>query len=154
MNPTRLQELINRRDEIASHAAKLAATPISERPTKPAARKAWERDLEGLQALAKQFDSLIKRAAPKLREPTSGSAPAPDFESGDVVTVIRIPKGRRAEMRVSVKPWKGRRVIDIRLWSLLDGAGEEMRPSRKGIAFDAANLDALISALHQAKQYV
>lgn len=154
MTPTQLQSLISRRDEIASHAAKLAATPISERPTKPAELKAWLRDLEELQALAKQLDSLVKRATAKQRVTVCGSAAAPDSGGGDVVTVARIPKGRRAEMRVSVKPWKGRQVIDIRLWSLLDGSGEEMRPSRKGIAFDSANLDALINALHQAKQYV
>lgn len=154
MNPTRLQELISRRDEIASHAAKLAATPISERPTKPAELKAWQRDLEELQALAKQFDALVERASPKPRVAVPDLIAATDPETGEGVTVARVRKGRRAEIRVTVKPWQGRRVVDVRLWSQYEGQGEEMKPSRKGLAFDAAKLSDIIDALIQAKQHV
>lgn len=154
MKPTRLQELISRRDEIASHAAKLAATPISERPTKPAELKAWERDLEELQALAKQFDALVERASPKPCVAVPDLIAATDPETGEGVTVARVRKGRRAEIRVTVKPWQGRRVVDVRLWSQYEGQGEEMKPSRKGLAFDAAKLSDIIDALIQAKQHV
>lgn len=154
MKPTRLQELISRRDEIASHAAKLAATPISERPTKPAELKAWERDLEELQALAKQFDALVERASPKPRVAVPDLIAGTDPETGESVTVARVRKGRRAEIRVTVKPWQGRRVVDVRLWSQYEGQGEEMKPSRKGLAFDAAKLSDIIDALIQAKQHV
>lgn len=154
MKPTRLQELISRRDEIASHAAKLAAMPISERPTKPAELKAWERDLEELQALAKQFDALVERASPKPRVAVPDLIAGTDPETGESVTVARVRKGRRAEIRVTVKPWQGRRVVDVRLWSQYEGQGEEMKPSRKGLAFDAAKLSDIIDALIQAKQHV
>lgn len=154
MNPTRLQELINRRDEIASHAAKLAATPISERPTKPAELRAWQRDLEGLQALAKQFDALVERASPKPRVAVPDLVAATDPETGEGVTVARVRKGRWAEIRVTVKPWRGRRVVDVRVWFQREGQGEEMRPSGKGIAFDSAKLGDIIDALIQAKQHV
>lgn len=149
-----LESLTRRRDELSSLADAMAATPDADRPKKPADRKAWLIQLEELRTMVDQFDGLIARLAPKPRVGAPDLVNAPGFESGDVITIVRVPKGRRAEMRVSVKPWQGRRVIDIRLWSLIDGAGGEMRPSRKGIAFDASKLDALIDALHQAKQHV
>lgn len=154
MIPTQLQSLISRRDEIASHAAKLAATPVSERPTKPAELKAWLSDLEELQALAKQFDALIERASPKPRVAVPDLVATTDPETGEGVTVARVRKGRRAEIRVTVKPWQGRRVVDVRLWSQYEGQGEEMKPSRKGVAFDATKLSDIIDALIQAKQHV
>lgn len=154
MTPTQLQELISRRDEITRQAEALAATPEADRPSKPAALKAWLRDLEELQALAKQFDALVARAQPQQRiavlEPVVAATP----EIGEGVTVARVHKGRRAEIRVTVKPWQGRRVVDVRLWSWYEGQGEEMKPSRKGIAFDATKLSDIIDALIQAKQHV
>lgn len=160
MDVTRLQELISRRDEIALQAEALAATPEADRPSKPAALKAWQRDLAELQALVAQFDALIGRglAAHLPKVSRAGSEPAeqaaPDFESDAGVTVASVRKGRRAEIRVTVKPWQGRRVVDVRLWSRYEGQGGEMKPSRKGIAFDAAKLSDLIDALIQAKQHV
>ncbi|RYG37125.1 MAG: hypothetical protein EON93_04125 [Burkholderiales bacterium] len=138
---------------LASMVQELDATPEEQRPAKPRDRRAWERDLEDLRVMVLQCDRLIERATPQPRVGVPDVVMSESAADG-AVTVCRIPKGRRAEVRVSVKPWEGRRVIDIRLWSLIDGAGPEMKPSRKGIAFDAAKLDALIDALHQAKQYV
>lgn len=160
MDATRLQELISRRDEIAKQAEALEATPEAERPSKPAALKAWRRDLAELQALVAQFDALIAKGTsastplvPRVGpEPTSPGKP--DFESGAGMTVAKVSKGRRAEIRVTVKPWKGRRVIDVRLWSKFEGQGDEMKPSRKGIAFDAGKLSDVIDALIKAKQHV
>ncbi len=154
MDQEKLQALISRRDELAAQAEMLAAVPESERPKKPSELKAWLSQVRTLHGLVEQMDRLIARAAPRPRVGVSDLIKDLDPNTGDVIDVARIRKGRRAEMRVSVKPWKGRRVIDIRLWSLIDGAGDEMKPSRKGIAFDAANLDALIDALHRAKQHV
>lgn len=56
-------------------------------------------------------------------------------------------------MRVLVKRWKSRRTLDIRLWFLPEG-GSEFTPSRKGVSIDASKVDALIEALHKAKQHV
>lgn len=160
MEGTRLQELISRRDEIAEQAEALAATPEAERPSKPAALKAWRRDLAELQALVAQFDTLISKVSSESTPmvPRVGLEPSPqgkpDFESGAGMTVAKVSKGRRAEIRVTVKPWKGRRVIDVRLWSKFEGQGDEMKPSRKGIAFDAGKLSDVIDALIKAKQHV
>lgn len=160
MDETRLQELISRRDEIAKQVEALAATPEAERPSKPAALKAWLRDLAELQALVAQFDALIAKVTSTSTSvvPRVGLEPSPqggpDFESGAGITVAKVSKGRRAEIRVTVKPWQGRRVVDVRLWSRYEGQGDEMKPSRKGIAFDAAKLSDIIDALIQAKQHV
>lgn len=154
MTPTQLQELISRRDEIVRQAEALAATPEADRPSKPAALKAWLRDLEELRALAKQFDALVLRAQPKQRITVPKPVVATNPETGEGVTVARVRKGRRAEIRVTVKPWQGRRVVDVRLWSQYEGQDEGMKPSRKGIAFDAAKLSDIIDALIQAKQHV
>ena len=110
--------------------------------------KAWQRNLEELQALAQQFDSLIKRATPK----PCTAATEPETTEG--VTVASVRKGRNAEIRVRVKPWQGRRVVDVRVWFKREGQGEEMRPSGKGLAFDSAKLGDIIDALIQAKQHV
>ena len=160
MDATRLQELISRRDEIARQAEALAATPEADRPSKPAALKAWQRDLAELQALVAQFDALIGRGAAGRQPKVPQVGPEPSHMAGQDhdpdagVTVARVRKGRRAEIRVTVKPWQGRRVVDVRLWSQYEGQGAEMKPSRKGIAFDAAKLSDLIDALIQAKQHV
>ncbi len=153
MKAKRVQDLIARRDELAKLSEALASTPEAERPTQPSELKQWLQELEEMQRLVDQMDTLIARAAPHPRVCVPDVKATP-FDAEGVVTLARLPKGRRAEMRVSVKPWQGRQVIDIRLWSLFDGSDGEMRPSRKGIAFDAAKLDDLIAALHQAKQHV
>lgn len=154
MNQQRLQTLIERRNETAAAVERMASVPTDERPKKPADLKAWLRDMASLQQLVEQMDKLIERAAPKPRVAVPDVVDSRDPETGDVITVARVKKGRRAEIRVTVKPWQGRRVVDIRLWSYIDGEGEEMKPSRKGIAFDAGKLEAVIEAMHQAKQHV
>lgn len=154
MKQASIQQLIQRRDQVAQEAAKLLAIPEDDRPKKPSALKAWLRDLEGLQQLVEQMDKLIERTVPKPRVGVPDQVLVIDPESGEGITVARVRKGRRAEIRVNVKPWQGRRVIDVRLWSYIDGQGDEMKPSRKGIAFDAAKLSEVIDALIQAKQHV
>jgi Transcriptional Coactivator p15 (PC4) len=160
MDATRLQELISRRDEIARQAEALAATPEADRPSKPTALKAWQRDLAELQALVAQFNALIEKgAAARVKQlPRVGLEPvaaqAPDSQPDEGVTVARVRKGRNAEIRVTVKPWQGRRVVDVRVWFTREGQDQEMRPSGKGMAFDSAKLSEVIDALIQAKQHV
>jgi hypothetical protein len=148
------QKLNERRDQLAQTAAALLATPESERPQKPSALKAWLHDIESMQSLVEQIDKLIERASPQPRVGVPDLVPASNADAGEGVTVARVRKGKRAEIRVTVKPWQGRNVVDVRLWSLFDGQGEEMKPSRKGIAFDAGKLSDVIDALIQAKQHV
>jgi hypothetical protein len=60
--------------------------------------------------------------------------------------VAVIPKTDTAEVRVSRNYWKGRSVIDLRIWYLPKG-GAEFVPSRKGLTIDAGKLPELIDAL-------
>lgn len=69
------------------------------------------------------------------------------------IDVARIPKGKRAEMRVSINDFRGVRNVDVRLWYVPKGGGEWV-PSRKGVAVEAGKLDAVIDALLLAKQHL
>lgn len=60
--------------------------------------------------------------------------------------VVVIRKTDTAEVRVSRKHWKGRSVIDIRIWWHPQG-GTEFIPSSKGVTIDAGKLPDLIDAL-------
>lgn len=57
-----------------------------------------------------------------------------------------IRKTDTAEVRVSRNHWKGRSVIDIRIWYLPSG-GAEFVPSRKGLTIDASKLPELLDQL-------
>lgn len=149
-----IEGLTQRRGALKQLIDTMNATPEPERPQKPSARKAWLAELDALCAMVAQLDDLIGRLTPKPIVEAGATSTAQELMPSDAVTFARVPKGRRAEVRVSVKPWKGRRIVDIRLWSLIDGAGAEMKPSRKGVTFDESKLDLLIDALHKAKQHV
>lgn len=60
----------------------------------------------------------------------------------------RVCKSDSAEIRVARSNWKGRNVIDIRIWFLPSG-GADYVPSRKGVTVDAGKLDELIHALQE-----
>jgi hypothetical protein len=59
------------------------------------------------------------------------------------IDVARIPKGKRAEMRVSINDHRGVRNVDVRLWYV-----------PKGVAVEAGKLDAVIDALLSAKRHL
>lgn len=131
-------------------------TPEDKRPKSKTALQAWLRELEGAQRTVEQVDKLLRMLAqrPKSRR-AAVVAPSPaatSSEETDAVVLARIPKGERAEMRVTVKTWKGRRVFDVRCWSLLKATGE-FGPTRKGVTVDARMLPALVEALHLAMQH-
>jgi hypothetical protein len=62
--------------------------------------------------------------------------------------VPAVRKTETAEIRVSRQLWKGRQVVDVRVWYLPKG-GAEFVPSRKGLSIDAGKLPALINALQE-----
>lgn len=64
------------------------------------------------------------------------------------VAATRVCKSESAEIRVARSNWKGRRVIDIRIWFQPSG-GTDYVPSRKGVTVDASKLDELIHALQE-----
>lgn len=155
----RLAALKEQRTALVADLQAMLDTPQDQRPTNKTALKAWLTQLEGTQRTLEQLDRLVKMLEhqPKRRArvttaatPTTAAGGSPD--ETDTVLLVRIPKGPRAELRVTVKTWKGRRVIDVRCWSPMKDTGE-YGPTRKGVAVDARMLPALIEALHLAQQH-
>lgn len=70
-------------------------------------------------------------------------------------TLGSIRKTDTAEVRVSRSYWKGRPVIDLRIWFVPDG-GADFVPSRKGLTIDIGKLPELVNLLsivaHEAPQ--
>ena len=60
--------------------------------------------------------------------------------------LARIPKTERAEVRVTRQIWRGREVIDVRVWYQPRGSTEFVA-SRKGATIDAQKLPELVAAL-------
>ena len=65
--------------------------------------------------------------------------------------VAKLRKSDGAEIRVSLDRYKGRHVVDIRLW-FVPRDGVDFVPSRKGITCDTGQLPALADALAEASR--
>jgi len=62
--------------------------------------------------------------------------------------VVAVRKADGAEIRIAASVYKGRRVVDVRVWYQPAG-GVDYVPTRKGITFDADKLSELIDALRR-----
>jgi hypothetical protein len=105
--------------------------------------------------LIEKFDSILAPKAPPA-EPELETPPDVELDVDRMrraIDVARIPKGKRAEMRVSINDYRGVRNVDVRLWYVPKGGGEWV-PSRKGVAVEAGKLDAVIDALLSAKRHL
>lgn len=102
---------------------------------------ASSRELRDVQYLVRQLDALLKL------ESLPAEAAAPD----GVVHLLRIAKGARAEVRVSVCDWKGKKRIELRQWNLARGSGE-WQPTRRGASFGPGDIEAVIGALQGAME--
>lgn len=69
------------------------------------------------------------------------------------IEVAAIRKADGAEVRVTVQGYKGRRVVDVRVW-YQPAAGGDYVPTRKGITVDADKLPALALALAEAARII
>ena len=150
MTPERVAELTASRNSLAESIRALKDAPPQDDGTKKAKRaiKDWQFDLSGFERVVAQIDGMLSAGVPKEN-------PAPDVTPWVQMgtTIAAIPKGRRAELRVSVNEWKGLRTVDLRLWFMPKDGGA-WGPSRKGVAIDAAKVDALLQALTLAKQHL
>jgi hypothetical protein len=63
--------------------------------------------------------------------------------------VAAIRKADGAEIRVAFSTYKGRRVVDVRVWYLPRTGGDYL-PTRKGITIDADKLPELVAAMTEA----
>lgn len=159
MRAEQIEALRGQRGVLLDQLQSLLDTPQDKRPTSPRELKAWLSQLDGTKRAVEQLDQLVRmlertprRAAKPSIKPAATTPVGGSPDETDTVLLARIPKGPRAELRVTVKTWKGRRVIDVRCWSPMKDTGE-YGPTRKGVAVDARMLDQLIEALHLARQH-
>ena len=148
-----LAELEQRRAALVARVQEMLQTPEDQRPKAQKALRAWLADLEGTQRVLEQLDKLVTmlREKPKRITRAAATQSASSADESDVVILARIPKGQRAEMRVTSKTWKGRHVIDVRCWAMAKGSAD-FSPTRKGVAVDARMLPALVEALQLAQK--
>ncbi|BEP48919.1 transcriptional coactivator p15/PC4 family protein [Variovorax sp. V116] len=150
MSPERAAELTASRNSLTASIQALKDAPPQDDGTKKAKRaiKDWQFDLSGFERMVAQIDGMLAAKTP--REPPAPEV-VPWVQMG--TTIAAIPKGRRAELRVSVNEWRGLRTVDLRLWFMPKDGGA-WGPSRKGVAIDAAKVDALLEALTLAKKHL
>lgn len=147
------------RARLVEQLAIISSAPPEDDGT-PKARRAikdWEFDCKSMRELIKRFDSVLA-PKPTPADPEPKPETPSNVEQGvdrmrRAIDVARIPKGKRAEMRVSINDYRGVRNVDVRLWYVPKGGGEWV-PSRKGVAVEAGKLDAVIDALLSAKQHL
>lgn len=144
MKQPQIDGLKARRDQLVGMREQLSG----DESTGDAAGRA--QSIAEIDEVLQQIDKVLSAAAPK---PRKVRAPRLTMDHQQVVDLTRIRKTDRAEVRVVVKEWKGRRTVDVRLWYLPDGE-TEMAPSRKGVSIDAGKLGALITALRLAEQHL
>lgn len=65
------------------------------------------------------------------------------------IELAEIDKANGAKIRIAADDYKGRQVIDLRIWYELDGESGYV-PSRKGITFDAEKLPDISAAVANA----
>ena len=65
------------------------------------------------------------------------------------IEVAAIRKADGAEIRVAISTFKGRRVVDVRVWYEPPDGGDYL-PTRKGITIDADKLPELVAAMKLA----
>lgn len=111
-------------------------------------RNDWEHERKQLEELLEQVDKLMP--PPEGGVPVDIPAEAVDTWAQRGVAVVAIPKGKRAELRVSINEWQGLKTIDLRLW-FIPRSGGNWGPSKKGVSIHAGKLDALIEGLALAK---
>lgn len=63
--------------------------------------------------------------------------------------IATIPKSRREDVRVALRDFRGRRAIDVRIFT---ETGQGRAPSPKGLAVQPGQLKALIAALIDAER--
>jgi hypothetical protein len=67
-------------------------------------------------------------------------------------TVAIFPKNSREQVRVTVGDFRGRLILNIRVYWTSDGTN--WSPSKKGLAIGVEKLPVLLASLHQAAEVV
>jgi len=66
-------------------------------------------------------------------------------------TVSVFPKNKFQEVRVGIREFKGNDLVDIRIWTMTQGA-EQMVPTAKGVTVNVHLLPKLLKALGDAEK--
>jgi hypothetical protein len=77
-----------------------------------------------------------------------GKIGAVDPEDGTTVATIR--KGETTEIRISLKPWRGGKTVELRLWRLREGSADWHRTA-KHFSISVGLIEPLIAALRTAQ---
>lgn len=153
MTPAQIAAVSERRALMQAQLDVLRAALPEDDGTKAGKKRLrdWAYDVQSLERVVAQMDRTIAAAKPAPTSPEE----AGEFQRATWVqrgtTIASIPKGKRAELRVSLNEWQGVRTLDLRLWYQPKGGGD-WGPSRKGVSVEAGKIDALIEVLKQARQ--
>ena len=155
--PARLKALIAQRAVLLERVQAMVDTPEDDRPKARTALRAWLSELDSCRRMLEQLDKLVRtleRGTQRRRRAVVAASPVTTNspEESDAVVLALIPKGPRAELRVVVKTWRGRRVFDVRCWAQRKDTGE-FGPTRKGVTVDAGMLPALVESLQLALKH-
>jgi len=63
-------------------------------------------------------------------------------------TVSVFPKNKFQEVRVGIREFKGNDLVDIRIWTMTQGA-DHMVPTAKGVTINVSLLPQLLKALQE-----
>ncbi len=66
-------------------------------------------------------------------------------------TVSVFPKNKFQEVRIGIREFKGNDLVDIRIWTLTQGA-QQMVATAKGVAINIHLLPQLIKSLQEAER--
>jgi hypothetical protein len=135
MNGTRTEKLQVQRNHLATLLDDLAPKD----PSRP--------ELQGLIA---DIDRLIKRDTPRTTPKPHRRGKA-TTEPDSCLLIATVPKSERTEIRICLKFWEGRQIVDLRLYAR--GRVAEYKATGKGVSFDPGDLGAVLSGLALAQQY-
>ena len=68
----------------------------------------------------------------------------------DLVHIGTVPKNRTEEVRVGLSDFRGRNLVDVRVYAAIGATGRS-EPTKKGISVAVERLPELIAALTEAK---
>lgn len=132
---SRLEKLQAQRKELAAFLDDLG-------PVDPSRRD--------VQAMVDELDRMLNRGPWMKPKPERQKRAAIEPESS--VLIATVPKSDNTEIRICVKVWEGRQIVDLRLYSRGKGGGDH-KPTGKGISFQPGDLGAVLSGLALAQQY-
>lgn len=159
MTPAQIAAVSERRAIMQAQLDALRAALPEDDGTKAGKKRLrdWAYDVQSLERVVAQMDRTIAASTPKPKPAPATPEDASTFQRATWVqrgtTIASIPKGKRAELRVSLNEWQGVRTLDLRLWFQPKGGGD-WGPSRKGVSVEAGKIDALIEVLQRARGHL